>query len=325
MKAILLKKFGGVEELYIGETPTPEISEEEVLVKVHATSLNRADLLQRKGLYPPPPGESEIIGLEMAGEVAAIGEKAGEWQLGDRVFGLLAGGGYAEYVKVHKDILIPIPENMKYEAAAGIAEAFLTAWQAVVWQADLQAGETILIHAGASGVGTAAIQIAKKIGAIIVVTASPAKHILCKELGAEHCIDYSMEDFSEIIFQKNENGANVVIDFVGAPYFSKNIKALAVDGRMVMLGFLGGTKMGNLDLRPFLFKRLKVMGSTLRSRSLDYKIRLTEDFEKHGLPLFGSGKMKPIIDSIFDWADVQNAHAYMEANKNSGKVVLSVK
>ena len=325
MKAILLKNFGGVEELFIGGMPMPEITKQEVLVKVLATALNRADILQRKGLYPPPPGESEIIGLEMAGEVVACGEEVGRWKKGDRVFALLAGGGYAEYVKVHKDMLMSIPENLGYQEAAGIAEAFLTAWQAVVWLADLQAGETILIHAGASGVGTAAIQVAKNLGAEIIVTASSTKHGICQELGAAYCIDYKSQDFSELVFQKNKNGVDVILDFIGAPYFSKNLKTLSLEGRMVMLGFLGGTKMEGLDLHPILFKRLTIMGSTLRSRSLEYKIRLTKDFEKHALPLFGTKKLKPIIDSVFDWKDVQKAHAYMESNKNGGKVILRVR
>lgn len=324
MKAILQNNFGSVEELYLGETPTPIIEEDEVLVKVRATALNRADLLQRKGLYPPPPGESEIIGLEMSGEVAAIGGKVAEWEVGDRVFALLAGGGYAEYVKVHKSMLMRIPGSMSFEEAAAVAEAFLTAWQAVVWLAGIQTGETILIHAGASGVGTAAIQIAKVKGAKVVVTASEAKHKLCKDLGADHCIDYRAENFAEEIIHFNKNGANILIDFIGASYFEKNIKALAPDGRMVMLGFLSGTKIESLDIGPLLFKRLKIMGSTLRARSLDYKVRLTKDFEEHGMPLLAAGVMKPVIDSIYDWKEVKQAHGYMEANRNKGKVVLRI-
>ena len=324
MKAILLNKHGGVEEMYIGEIPTPTISSDEVLVKVHATALNRADLLQRRGLYPPPPGESEVIGLEMAGEVVKVGDGVVEWRPSDRVFALLAGGGYAEYVKVHKDMLMPIPGNLGFEEAAGVAEAFLTAWQSVVWLAQLKKGESILIHAGASGVGTAAIQLAKHIGAEIAVTASLGKHPICHDLGAATCIDYHSLDFASAILKSNKNGVQVVIDFIGAPYFSKNVEVLSIDGRMVMLGFMGGTQMNNFDLRPFLFKRLKIMGSTLRSRSPDYKIRLTKDFVKNGLPMFENGTLKPVIDSVFDWKEVQQAHKMMESNKNQGKVILSV-
>ncbi|MEZ4934967.1 MAG: NAD(P)H-quinone oxidoreductase [Saprospiraceae bacterium] len=324
MKAILQNNFGSVEELYLGEATMPTITEDEVLVKVRATALNRADLLQRKGLYPPPPGESEIIGLEMSGEVSAIGAKVEEWEVGDRVFALLAGGGYAEYVKVHKRMLMKIPGSMGFEEAAAVAEAFLTAWQALVWLAGIQTGETILIHAGASGVGTAAIQIAKAKGAKIVVTASKGKHELCKNLGADHCIDYRAKNFAEEIFHFNKRGADVLIDFMGASYFENNIKALAMDGRMVMLGFLGGTKIESLDMGPVLFKRLKIMGSTLRARSLEYKARLTNDFVKHGLSLLATGVIKPVIDSVFDWRDVKQAHTYMEGNKNKGKVILRI-
>lgn len=324
MKAILQKKFGSVDELFLGEASIPIFSEDEVLVKVQATALNRADLLQRKGLYPPPLGESEIIGLEMSGEVAAIGAKVSEWKNGDRVFALLAGGGYAEYVKVHKDMLMRIPNSMDYVEAAGVAEAFLTAWQALVWLAEIQIGETVLIHAGASGVGTAGIQIAKSKGAKVVVTASKGKHELCENLGADHCIDYRNSDFAEEVLHFSKNGTNVLIDFIGAPYFENNIKVMAMDGRMVMLGFLGGTKMESLDIGPLLFKRLKIMGSTLRARSLEYKARLTNDFGKHCLPLLASGVMKPVIDSVFDWKDVKQAHRYMEENKNKGKVILRI-
>ncbi|MEO1260073.1 MAG: NAD(P)H-quinone oxidoreductase [Bacteroidota bacterium] len=324
MKAVLLKQFGGIGELYIGDAPVPEISAQEVLVKVGATALNRADLLQRKGLYPPPPGESEIIGLEMAGVIENCGSEVKNWKTGDRVFALLAGGGYAEYVRVHQDMLMPIPDNLEIEQAAGIAEAFLTAWQAVVWLANLQPSEDILIHAGASGVGTAAIQIANSIGANIWVTASPGKHPLCEQLGAAECIDYRTQDFVKTISEKRKGGVDVLIDFIGAPYFSKNLQALGIDGRMVMLGFMGGMKIEQLNLAPVLFKRLKVMGSTLRARRLDYKIKLTRDFKENCLPQFSSGVIRPVIDSVFDWQEVQKAHAYMEANKNQGKVILKI-
>lgn len=324
MKAILLKNFGGTEELYLGNAQIPQLTENEVLVKVRATALNRADLLQRRGLYPPPPGESEILGLEMAGEVAAVGSAVAEWKPGDRAFALLAGGGYAEYVKVHREMLLPIPPKMDFEEAAAIAEAFLTAWQAVVWLGNLQAGEQVLIHAGASGVGTAAIQIAKSLGAEVTITASAGKHQPCKDLGADHCIDYRTEDFAEIISQREKPGVNLVIDFLGASYFSRNLKVLSMDGRMVMLGLMGGVKMENLNLSPILFKRLKIMGSTLRARSLDYKISLTKDFRERCLPMFESGKIKPVIDSIFDWSEVQAVHQRMEKNLNAGKIVLRV-
>lgn len=325
MKAVLLKKFGGIEELYVGEAPDPIISNEEVLVKVHATALNRADLLQRKGLYPPPPGESEILGLEMAGEIATVGSQVNNWKKGDRVLALLAGGGYAEYVKVHQDMLISIPDSMTYTQAAAIAEAFLTAYQSVVWLADLKAGETILVHAGASGVGTAATQLAKQIGATVYTTASLRKHETCQKMGADLCINYKEESFEEVVLRNKPTGVDVVIDFIGAPYFSKNLKALGMDGRMVMLGFLGGVKTAETNLAPILFKRLKIMGSTLRARTLAYKIELTRAFADDYFQLFEKGQLLSVVDSVYDWENVRQAHEYMEKNKNMGKIILKVK
>ena len=323
MKAVLLKQYGGPDELYLGESPMPVIQDHEVLVKVHATALNRADILQRRGLYPPPTGESEILGLEMAGEIVKVGREVREWEVGEKVFALLPGGGYAEYVKVPAALLMKVPEGMDTTQAAGIAEAFLTAWQAVVWLAALQQSERILIHAGASGVGTAAIQIAKNLGAEISVTASAGKHSLCRQLGANQCIDYKTQDFGAFLADNNQM-VNVIIDFIGAPYFAKNLQALQPDGRMVMLGFMGGTKAEKLNLAPVIFKRLRIMGSTLRARSIDYKSRLTHDFAKHCLPFFSERKMSPVIDSVFNWREVQQAHRFMEANKNQGKIILAM-
>lgn len=324
MKAILFNEFGAADQLYLGHTEPPSITSEEVLVKVHATALNRADLLQRQGLYPPPKGESEILGLEMAGSIDSIGSEVSNWKKGDRVFALLAGGGYAEYVKVHQDMLIPLPSNLSFTQGAAIAEAFLTAWQALSWLSKLNNGETILIHAGASGVGSAAIQIAKVLGTKVVVTASKAKHDFCKTLGADLCIDYRQEDFSKTLKEHYPKGADVLIDFIGASYFHKNIDSLALDGRMVHLGFLGGTKVEEVNLMNILLKRLRLMGSTLRARSLDYKIKLTRDFEEALLGKFENGSIHPIVDEVFDWKEVTKAHQYMEANKNKGKIILEV-
>jgi len=325
MKAILQHAIGAAETLYLGECPSPEIKAQEVLVRVKATALNRADLLQRRGLYPPPPGASEILGLEMSGEIVSIGSDVVDHKVGDRVFALLSGGGYAEYVSVPQDHLVPLPATLTWEEGAGIAEAFLTAWQAVRWLAELQKGEKILIHAGASGVGTAALQIAKSKGATVFVTASKGKHDFCKNLGADYCIDYRTEDFSEVVKAKNPQGVDVVIDFIGAPYFLQNIAALAMDGRMVHLGFMGGTKLeGGFNLMPLLLKRLKIMGSTLRARTLAYKAQLTKDFWTNNSAAFTSGTIHPVIDRVFDWKEVVQAHQYMEANKNKGKIILKV-
>ncbi len=218
-----------------------------------------------------------------------------------------------------------IPEHFSFEEAAAIPEVFLTAYQALAWNGRLQKGETVLVHAGASGVGTAAIQIAKDMGAHVIVTASRAKHQLCLELGAEKAIDYKAEDFGEKALEFTDGkGVDVIIDFVAGPYLNQNIRSLAVDGRMVNLATLGGGRVEDFDMRSILSKRLTIIGSTLRSRSIDYQIRLTGDFAGYALEKFNSGKLKPIIDSVFDWSEAARAHRIMEENKNSGKIVLKV-
>ena len=325
MKAVLINEFGGPEQLYLGTYDTPLPKADEILVKVAATALNRADTLQRMGKYPAPKGESEILGLEMAGTVESVGANVTKWKAGDKVCGLLAGGGYANYVVIHEKLAMPIPDGVSLIEAAAIPEVFLTAFQAIHWIAQLKKGEHILIHAGASGVGTAAIQLAKRIGAIPIVTASSAKHELCLELGAQHAIDYKTEHFEERVEElTNGKGVNVVIDFIGAPYMQQNFNALAIDGRMVMLAFLGTPKIEALNLVPVLRKRLQINGSTLRARSLDYKIKLSQDLMHFAWPLFTDGRLKAVVDSVFDWEDVADAHRYMEANKNKGKIILKV-
>ncbi|MFK7908674.1 MAG: NAD(P)H-quinone oxidoreductase [Chitinophagales bacterium] len=325
MKAIQLHQFGSPENFYIGEYPTPEPSAYEIQVKVAATALNRADTLQRMGKYPPPKGASLILGLEMSGTVSKVGNAVSKWKIGDKVCALLSGGGYAEYVTIHENVAIPIPSNLTLQQAAAIPEVFLTAYQALAWLAELKEGESILIHAGASGVGTAAIQIAREKGAKVYVTASKGKHEICLQLGASKAIDYRTENFEEVILTETEGrGVDVVLDFLAAPYFQKNLNCLAVDGRMVMLALMGGIKVENLNLVPILRKRLKIMGSTLRSRTLDYKAKLTADFWDFAADRFADERMKPVIDSVFDWSEVAEAHQYMEANKNKGKIILKV-
>lgn len=325
MKAVLIKEFGGPEVLSLGNFETPTPSSSEVLIKVKATALNRADTLQRKGLYPPPKGESPILGLELSGVVESLGTSVTKVKVGDRVCALLSGGGYAEYAVVHEDMLIPIPESISFQDAAGIPEVFLTAYQALIYLAALQSKEIILIHAGASGVGTAAIQIAKSIGAKVIVTASEGKHTICNSLSADQCIDYKSEDFhKEVMKATAGEGVNVILDFLAASYFQKNIDSLSRDGRMVMLATMGGTKISELDMGKIVWKRLKIMGSTLRARSLDYKIKLTNDFVSQFYSKLSSGEIKPIIDSQFDWKDAAEAHKRMEANLNAGKIILNI-
>ncbi len=325
MKAVLLKAHGGVDNLYLDEVPDLYPGHNEVLIEVKATALNRADILQRMGNYPPPPGASEILGLEMAGNVIGVGAHESRWKKGDRVCGLLAGGGYAQQVVTHESMLMPIPKRLTYEQAAGIPEVFLTAYQAIEWIGKLQRRDRICIHAGASGVGTAAIQVAKHIGATVFITASSGKHALCKSLGADFTIDYRAQNFAEVIASEtNGLGVDLIIDFIAAPYFQQNLDALSMDGRMVMLALMGGVKIQGVNISNILRKRLHIVGSTLRARSLKYKIRLTQAFQEDYLDLFSVGKIKPVIDKVYSWKDVSAAHVYMESNLNKGKIILKV-
>lgn len=325
MKAILLKSFGASDQLYIGEIEAPKLQPNQVLVKVKATALNRADILQREGKYPPPKGASEVLGLEMAGEIIELGRNVTNWKIGDRVCGLLAGGGYAELVAVNEKLILPIPEEMSYVQAAAIPEVFLTAYQALFWLGNLQKEETVLIHAGASGVGTAAIQLAKNYTNSIFVTATKPKHELCFSLGAQYCIDYKNQSFEEIIRDTtNGRGADVIIDFIAAPYFQSNLNSLNIDGRMVLLAFLGGMTVSKLNLGKLLQKRITIKGSTLRNRDLTYKQKLVQEFAYNVWLQFSENKIKPIIDSVFKWEKVQEAHQRMEANLNKGKIVLDL-
>ena len=325
MRAIQFHQFGSPDQLYIGDFPTPEPSDYQIRIRVKATALNRADLLQREGKYPPPAGESPILGLEIAGEVEKLGSKVQKWKIGDRVCGLLAGGGYAEYAVIHEDLAMPIPANLDFVAAAAIPEAFLTAFQALLWIAKLQTGESVLIHAGASGVGTAALQLTRLIGAKAYVTASAEKHAICKSLGAEFCIDYKTETFAPRIQTLTEGrGVDVVLDFLGASYLEGNLQALGMDGRMVLLAIMGGAQAPGINLGMVLMKRLSINGSTLRARTLSYKTKLTHEFMNLTWAHFATGQLYPVVDTVFPWTEVAIAHQYMEENRNQGKIVLSI-
>lgn len=325
MKAVIIRDFGGPEQLQLWEWEKPEPGPEEILVRIHATALNRADTLQRQGKYPPPSGASPILGLEMAGEVVGAGSEVSLWQLGDKVCGLLAGGGYAEYCVIHESLALPLPQGFTYQQAAAIPEAFMTAYQALFWLGELKEKEKVLIHAGGSGVGTAAIQLAKSKNAEIFVTASSGKHELCHQLGAKHCIDYQEDDFAETIPELTQHkGVEVVLDFVGAPYFQRNLDTLAVDGRLVMLGFMGGAVAEQAHLRQILRKRLTIRGSTLRNRPLDYKIDLATQLRQYAWSRFEAGVLKPVIAETFPWTKVVQAHQFMESNQNAGKIILTI-
>ncbi len=325
MRAVRVSDPGDPSAMTIGEVPTPAPAADEVRVRVHATALNRADTFQRRGHYPPPEGASPILGLEMAGVVEETGPGVIDWHEGDRVFSLLAGGGYAEQVVVHKDLLMAVPPGLSMREAAAIPEVFLTAYQALHWLGGLQSDHDVLVHAGASGVGTAAIQLTREAGARPFITASAPKHDLCRDLGAAATIDYESEDFAARIDELTDgDGVEIVIDFIGAPYFHQNVDALATDGRIVQLATLGGSTVEEVSLRDLMAKRVHLLTSTLRDRSLDYKVQLTHEFASDVLPKFVDGQLRPVIDSTYDWTDVADAHRRMENNKNAGKIVLQV-
>ncbi len=311
--------------MMIGEVPTPVPEADDVRVRVHATALNRADTFQRRGHYDPPEGASNILGLEMAGVVEETGPGVVDWQEGDRVFGLLAGGGYAEQVVVHKDLLMAVPPGLSMREAAALPEVFLTAYQALHWLGGLQEDHDVLVHAGASGVGTAAIQLARAAGARPFITASAPKHELCRDLGAAATIDYESEDFAaRIDALTGGEGVNIILDFIGAPYFLPNVEALTMDGRIVLLATLGGSTVEDVSLRDLMAKRVQLLTSTLRDRSLDYKVQLTREFAAEAVPKFVDGPLRPVIDSTYDWTEVADAHRRMENNENAGKIVLQV-
>ncbi|WP_088328443.1 NAD(P)H-quinone oxidoreductase [Lacimicrobium sp. SS2-24] len=307
-------------EMTIAETAKPEKRPNQVLVKVIAFGINRADLLQRQGKYPPPPGESHILGLEMAGEVVAVPDGSC-WQQGDRVCGLVAGGGYAEYVSVNQDHLMRVPDTLSLEDAAGLAEVYLTAYQALFLLADLQSGESLLLHAGASGVGSAAIQLARLKGARVAVTASSTDKLdFCRALGAELLINYKEQDFASEI-KNSWKGVDVIVDIVGGDYLNRNLQALTLDGRIVQLAMLQGRYADKLDMAKMLQKRATLMASTLRNRDDAYKAELVSAFSRDCLPAFSQGRLKVCVHHHYAANDIELAHQQLESNRNCGKVI----
>lgn len=326
MKALLVEDKNRNPKMVTRNVPKPEPGDYDLLVKIEAAALNRADLLQKSGRYPPPDGTSSVLGLEMAGVVEKAGHKVTRYSEGDKVFGLLSGGGYAEYCTIHERMAMHVPENLSFEEAAAIPEGFLTAFQALKMLGNIQKNETVLIHAGASGVGTAAIQLAKKLfGSRVFTTAGKKKKLqACLNLGADLAINYKKKDFSDVL--KEETGANsvdLIIDFVGAPYWDKNIDLLAMDGRLVYLSMLGGVSVKNMNLVPIIRKRLSIKGSTLRNRPDQYKISLTSDFHSYAMEYIENGIIYPVIHRIYNWENVEEAHQLMSENKNTGKIILT--
>lgn len=316
MKAILVPSPGGPEALVLGEAPEPALRDGEVLVRVRATAVNRADLLQAAGKYPPPPGESEILGLEAAGVVEGTGE---------RVFCLLPGGGYAEKVAVPRSMLMPIPDRLSFEEAAAVPEAWFTAYLNLFREGALAAGEVVLLHAAASGVGTAAIPLAKKAGARVVATVrSAAKAGALEALGADLVVDTVARDFVEAVEERFGKGAvDLVLDPVGGAALAGNVRLLARGGRLVLIATMGGGT-AELDLRAVLTKRLRIVGSTLRVRPLAEKADLTAAFVRDVLPGLADGRFRPLVDSVFPLERAADAHRRMASNANVGKLVLTV-
>lgn len=326
MQAILIRETGGPEVLEMRDVPAPPLGTGEIAIDVHATALNRADLLQRRGLYPPPKGESEILGLECAGVVAELGAGASGPPVGTRVMALLPGGGYAERVVVPDGMAIPIPGGMSLEHAAAIPEAFMTSREALVETARLQPGEWVLVHAAAGGVGSAAVQLAKALGARVIATAGSAEKLaIVKALGADVTVNYREQDFAEIAKSATDGkGVDVVLDFVGAAYWEKHARCMAVGGRTVVIGVLGGVS-AEVNLAALLMKRHQILGLVMRSRSRTEKVRLSRAFARDTLPRFQSGELRPVIDRTFPLAEARAAHERMEANANVGKIVLTVR
>jgi NADPH:quinone reductase len=325
MTVIAIRAPGGPEVLVPERRPLPAIADDEVLVRVAAAGVNRPDVMQRLGLYPPPKGATDIPGLEIAGEVVAVGAGVKRWNSGDKVMALVVGGGYAEYCPAHEGHCLPLPAGLTLVEAAAIPETFFTVWHNVFERGRLEAGETLLVHGGSSGIGTAAIQLAKAFGARVVTTAGSAeKCAACRRLGADLAVNYKTEDFVAATKASTDGkGADVVLDMVGGDYIERNYEAAAVEGRVVQIAFLRSPK-ATVDFLRIMLKRLTHTGSTLRARSSPDKAAIARAVETNVLPLVAAGKVKPLIDSTFPLADAAAAHARMEAGRHIGKIVLVV-
>jgi NADPH2:quinone reductase len=322
MRAIEIKESGGPDVLQLTERPMPEPGAFDVVIKVAYAGVNRPDALQRAGLYAPPPTASDLPGLEAAGEITAVGEGVTEWSVGDKVCALLPGGGYGEYVATPAAHCLPIPAGMGLKQAACLPETFFTVWSNVFQRGGLQAGERFLVHGGSSGIGTTAIQLAKAFGARVFTTAGSAeKCAACVELGAERAINYREEDFVEVL--KPEGGANVILDMVGGPYLVRNLKALAMEGRLVQIAFLQGSKV-EVNFAPLMMRRLTITGSTLRPQSDAAKAAIARALKTEVWPLLETGTVAPVMDSEFALEDAAAAHTRMEASGHIGKIVLKV-
>ncbi|HEX2115350.1 MAG TPA: NAD(P)H-quinone oxidoreductase [Alphaproteobacteria bacterium] len=325
MTAIELKQPGGPEMLVPGSRPVPKPGKGEVLIKVAAAAINRPDVLQRQGKYPPPPGAPDTLGLDVAGTVVASGDGADWPKIGDQVCALVAGGGYAEYAVAPTPQCMPVPKGFSMAEAASLPETYFTVWTNVFDRGRLQPGEAFLVHGGASGIGTTAIQLAKALGSRVFATAGSAeKCAACERLGAEKAVNYKAEDWVAIIKKETQGeGVDVILDMVGGDYTPRNLELLRTDGRVVQIAFLRGNKT-EIDLNPIMRKRLTLTGSTLRPRSVAEKSLIAQALRAKVWPLFESGKLKPVIHATFPLAKAADAHRMMDADQHTGKIVLTV-
>lgn len=324
MKAVIVKKPGGADQLQVTDQAKPIPQAGELLIKVKAAAVNRTDIINREQSLAYM--ENPILGIEVAGTVEEVGLGV-EVKVGTRVMGLVNGGGYAEYAIMPADRAMEIPEKLSFEEASAIPEVFLTAYQTLFWIGQLQAGETVLIHAGGSGVGTAAIQLAKQLGKAHVITTAGSKEKLdfCESLGADICINYKEQDFEEEVLKATNNqGVDLILDFIGASYWNQNLKSIKVDGRWVLIGILGGATIKNVRLMDVMLKRIQLTGTLLTPRSDAYKAKLTTELFEQTNNLFNNQTIRPVVDHVFSLDQIKQAHEHMEANKNIGKIILKV-
>lgn len=325
MRYIDIAEYGGPDVMAVKTGPIPDPKAGELLIRVHAAGVNRPDILQRQGSYPPPPNASTILGLEVAGEVVQTGRDVAGWRVGDSVCALTNGGGYAEYVTVPAGQCLPVPAGLSIEEAAALPETFFTVWTNVFERAALKAGQTLLVHGGSSGIGTAAIQMAKALGARVFITAgSDEKCAACRRLGADIAINYRQQDFVEVLkVATNKKGVDVILDMVGGEYVNRNLKVAALDGRIVSIAFLKGSRV-DVDLLPVLLKRLIVTGSTLRPRTAAEKADIAQGLREKIWPLIERGDIKPVIAARFAMKDAAEAHRLMESGTHIGKIILTL-
>jgi putative PIG3 family NAD(P)H quinone oxidoreductase len=324
MKAIVLDGFGGPEVMRLGEVERPRPASGQILMRVAATSVNRPDIIQRQGHYPPPPGESSIVGLEAAGTVEEIGEDVAGFAPGEPVLALLGGGGYAEFAAAHSGSVMRVPGSMSFDEAACVCETYITAYLNLFMTAGLRDGEIVLLHGGGGGVNTAAIQLCRCLvpAARVIVTASPRKLARVAELGAEDVIDYTREDFAERVLALTDNrGCDVVLDHIGAAYLERNLKALAIGGRLSLIGVMGGAN-AEINLGRLMVKRQRIIGSVLRPRSVAEKAAIIAEFDRVVMPHFAARRIVPVIDRVYPLAHAAEAHRAMEASSHFGKLVL---